>query len=377
MRKTSKDKAHTAKALIALLEQFAPLHSHSDEVWRFCLPASSGKKWHRLHAQKVYGRVYLSDHQQQTCYPPEREGGDTEVVEELAQKWIPLLKQWRERVEQDPIVAQSELAARLPVDLRTGLLLRRNAMRALPQLNLAQHFSQRDLRDLTKILLARPRERIPKMSSEDYFAYCKVAYEANAKTFTQASFRHFKKQTFKKQSSGRVYYKSYADGRDGGLLALEPKSQSAFEEWYHSKQWQGCHPWEIYRGGNSTHINLGVEHDQRGWEVSLTAYSSTRMVETRRIAIALHRAQLPCTVHHAESYLLRLRGEDWVGIVPKDDPIAYAWQSFPREYSVADVIHFGWLTETLPAQKRAQVRRQYAKLTNWFIAPISGWLRKA
>jgi hypothetical protein len=359
------------KTLIACIERFVPLHSHADEVWKFLLPARKGRAWIQLHVQKVYGRYHLTDDAGATVvYPPESRDRDDEGAERsnrdvpaLARLWIPMLKGWIDQVAENPIAAQSRLAKRLPTRLRTGVILRRNAARALPQLDLASHFTKRDLHDLIELFLSRPTERSQTMKAEIYFDYCKVAYEANPKSFSRLG--------FKKQSSGRAYYERFADGRDGGLLDVDPTSTKAFEAWHGSTQRQGCHPWEIYRGGNSTHIDLRVERADSGWAIALNAYSSTRMVEACRIALALHRANMPCIVHDAASYLLRLRGEDWVGIVPEGESIAYAWQRFPREYSVADVVHFSWLIESVPSNER----RAYAAITNWHIDACSAWLR--
>src|SRR6478672_7667006 len=124
------------------------------------------------------------------------------------------------------------------------------------------------------------------MTLELFLKYCAVAYQANPATFEESGFG--KKERFKFGLSGLEYYRLYADGRHGGLLDIDPKSPEAFSEWYNSKKWQGCHPWEIYRGGNSTHIDLEVSKHRykEGWSVTLSAFSSTRLVETCRIALA-------------------------------------------------------------------------------------------
>ena len=62
----------------------------------------------------------------------------------------------------------------------------------------------------------------------------------------------------------------------------------------------GGHPWEIYRGGNTTHIALGVIERHEGWSVYLWGSSTKRMAETIRIALALTKVNLPVEIHDAK-----------------------------------------------------------------------------
>ena len=89
--------------------------------------------------------------------------------------------------------------------------------------------------------------------------YCKVAYTANL--------RHFK-GAIAKDMSGLKMYKRLADGRHEGLVELPLESADAFKQWYHSGR-GGGHPWEVYRGGNTTHIDLGITEKADGWSVFL------------------------------------------------------------------------------------------------------------
>ena len=138
-----------------------------------------------------------------------------------------------------------------------------------------------------------------------FLRYCKVAYLANADRFKGAI----------EGMSGLEMYRRLADGRDEGLTELPAKSADAFAKWYHSGR-GGGHPWEIYRGGNTTHIDLGVNERQKGWSVYLGGSSTRRMAETVRIALALVESGLPVEIHDADHLMLRLLGTDNVGIIP-------------------------------------------------------------
>jgi hypothetical protein len=192
-----------------------------------------------------------------------------------------------------------------------------------------------------------------------------IAYLANPETF--------KDFNFVEGLSGQEYYKKFADGRDGGLSSLELTNEKAFKKWYKSGRQCGGHPWEIYRGGNSTHIDLSVTsgYKEGDWRVTLTAFSTTRMVETCRIAIALKKANLPFTLSYKESYLNRILEEDWVGIIPEDIGIKYAYHNFPKKYDVADCIYLNWIFESYPKEKHRNLKQQLKKLIFWLPERIS------
>lgn len=78
-----------------------------------------------------------------------------------------------------------------------------------------------------------------------------------------------------------------ADGRDAGLRNINGDSLKAFYEWYHGAERIGAHPWEICRGGNSTHISLFISEVQNKWETRLEGSSIVRIEETVRMAVAL------------------------------------------------------------------------------------------
>ena len=138
--------------------------------------------------------------------------------------------------------------------------------------------------------------------------------------------------------SGLKMYQRFADGRHEGLTELPASSAEAFKDWYHSKR-GGGHPWEIYRGGNTTHISLGVAERQEGWSVYLAGSSTTRMAETIRIALALQQAGLPVEVYGAEDFMLRLLGVDNLGLIPDYRMNHRAAQDFEAADKVFDCAH--------------------------------------
>lgn len=97
-----------------------------------------------------------------------------------------------------------------------------------------------------------PTTRLPEMTAALFFDCCRLGYEANRYEGIE-------------NLAPKELYRSHADGRDEGLLRLDESSVEVFNDWYHDKTHYGGHPWEVCRGGNSTHISLYACHDERGW----------------------------------------------------------------------------------------------------------------
>ena len=112
------------------------------------------------------------------------------------------------------------------------------------------------------------------------------------------------------------------------------------------------------------------------WEVHLSALSSTRMVETCRIALALTQAGLPIIVDDAESYSARILDQDWVGIIPRDEEISYAWQSFPAEWCVRDCVRLDWFHEG-SAKTINWINAHLRLVAYWLPQEITAFLRHA
>ena len=118
----------------------------------------------------------------------------------------------------------------------------------------------------------------------------------------------------------------------------------------------GDHPWEIKRGGNTTHIDLYVSRVRDcGWyaneeerkkavesrkvEVGLRGQHIGRIVETVKMFLALHHAGLPIWICDAESVRNRILGLDHFGIMPDSESLHRGWQSFPADFHIEDVMH--------------------------------------
>lgn len=341
---------------VGAVRKFKPFHDGKDKIWRFFL--KTGRNWFALHIV-FYDSIYYCSGGNVSC----EIGGNKPVLpenERYLATWLSALSGWHEEVSRAPLAAQQRILRNLPLEHRLGLILRSNIRRLLHDwCDFSAGLKDVPWSELESLLERHPSEPLADMTLGRYLEYCRIAYEANPDTFEHP--------VFVSGRSGIEYYREYADGRHGGLLDIDSESAEAFSSWYHSAQHQGAHPWEIYRGGNSTHISLSVAKDQyrRGWRVALAAFSSTRLVEACRIALALDRAGLPVEILDRESYLLRLRNEDWVGILPEGSSLRYAWHNFPSDYKVSDSMHLSWFLEEKSPREKAALRRRLHDLVQW------------
>jgi hypothetical protein len=137
-------------------------------------------------------------------------------------------------------------------------------------------------------------------------------------------------------------YNVFADGRHEGLTEIDPNSPEAFASWYKNRS-GGGHPWEVCRGGNSTHISLYVEKKSEGWYLRLAGSSDVRVNETVKFAIALYNNHVPFDLSQAEEIYNMICGTDYIGIVPQEISPRYCHSLFSEdEERIIDFMNLGW-----------------------------------
>jgi hypothetical protein len=326
------------------INQIQPEYDFSDLIWR--LPMRYGpnpKDWTMVHVT-LYENTYY-------CYWSEWDlslelstkgkikkpsfwslsDGDSKKFSYMLKGFTTVVK----RITNDWLRVYRETLKNLPLDMRFGIIPKGVVWKYYPD------WYRVDIA-LGKMKTARFAEhvRVGKFRSDYaghhrdmslalFIKYCKVAYTANLRQL---------KDAITKNMSGLEMYKRLADARHEGLVELPPESADAFKQWYHSGR-GGGHPWEVYRGGNTTHIDLGVIEKAGGWSVFLRGSSTSRMAETIRIALALEKAGLPVEIHDAKELSLRLLGMDNMGITPKFIINHRASQNFEKGDRVYDCAH--------------------------------------
>ena len=364
--KHSDSQTGSLERLHELIASFQSEWDHGDENWEFRFPV--GRKWHSLWAKRYRNCLYLGGtHINQVIEMTDFKTPKNNFLDAagLTGAYCAAIEAILNEVRKDPIAYHRDLMRALPPALRRGVIHRKFVRLLMPDyMRCDLELSPAALNAMIEMLKTPHRgEPLPEMTSAAFFAYCRIAYMANPESHPIDEMR---------DADGREMYRKWADGRDEGLAALPPDDAGAFDAWYHDKARFGGHPWEIYRGGNSTHISLAVvkTEDGKGWDIHLTAFSSTRLAETCRIALALRDAGLRFTLSHADSYLKRLLAEDYVGVVPEGGDIKYGWHHFPKEFEVADCIHFSWFKDD--DGKSIRPLREIRNLVAWFpVDPLS------
>lgn len=327
--------------LIKDLNRLQPEYSSADRIWR--LPIRTGDKpkdWAMMHATRYKDTYYLSWTLNDFSLELDARGmARSPAVENLAgaemEKLAYALKHFKNqvrRIEKDWVSIYRETARHYPLVMRFGIIPKAILWKYHPDTyRVDTELGQALVRDfITQVRAHQFQESYAghhkKMTLARYLRYCKVAYLANAARL---------KGAIEPRMSGIEMYQRFADGRDEGLTELPGNSADAFAKWYRSGR-RGGHPWEIYRGGNTTHIDLGVTERHEGWSVFLRGSSTTRMAETIRIAQALAKAGLPVEIHDAENLMLRLLGMDNAGIIPEYLSSHHAAQYFNDTDKVFD-----------------------------------------
>ncbi len=232
-----------------------------------------------------------------------------------------------------------------------------------------------DAEDASKI------NRLPSMTGNDFLAACALGYEACGYDLCGKDGKRLPLDDL---------YLRYADGRDEGLTGkgmdlhsgpgVDLLSSDAWEEWYFNRNRIGGHPWEVCRGGNSTHVSLFVCHDgpetelrhrlgelsdaefqeskkSWGYYYAVAGKAWNRSVEAVSFYVALKRAGLPAVLCDARAILARFKGEDLIGVVPHDVIPVYCESMFPKRLGTildfmhvydADMASFGDKIEWLP-----------------------------
>lgn len=216
---------------------------------------------------------------------------------------------------------KTEVLDQLPYYLKTGIIVRKDLYMALnKEKTIYDEFddfkNKKEFLEETNIF--NPEEnktlRIHDMTARMFFNACQVGYIENGCAAPA-------------DNAKSLYYK-HADGRDEGLSKVPLDDPKAFHKWFHKREYGG-HPWEIMRGGNSTHVSLYVCEDEQGYYFIVDGRSENRFIETINCYIAVKRMGYPVHLNDSELLKERLKGEEILGVVPKDVFPRYCESMFP------------------------------------------------
>lgn len=344
--------------LLQELDDFSYSMSSSDRVWNILCPSGSNH-WNHLRVSKYRETYYLSHINGNSGtleFEPDQEvrvlsGAGYASCHGLkgdrtAAAWELLLSSaaaWLKVVRKDWIKANRQVREEYPLNNRYGIVPHAIIRVSLPGMyRLDTELDKEGTKEFVRLVEdgcfnKAEFTEIATMTAADYFNYCRIAYLAGKRDDEDVDV----------SLSGREMYARYADGRHEGLLDIDPESADEFASWIDGKHPQrtvGGHPWEIKRGGNTTHIDLTVSrpspYRKEGFKVELRAESTSRLAEMLRMALSLHNAGLPFSIAEPEAVRNRLLAEDNIGIVPAYSSLHRANQHFQSSDDVFDVMHY-------------------------------------
>ncbi len=317
------------------------------KYWKECYPEET--KWYGFHTAKyennLYfyfgGKLFWSVNETEFQEDAAKTSWSLAYFEQFADWLLEKISEETNKLKLDTIAYNSYIQQNLPWFKRLGKIRRKEFWEVMgtdtirPDIKLGD-----DLIEKLKRALSQMKENqctlLPEMTSNKYFKVCELCYNAN---------NYFKNSA--KKISPRNKYLSMADGRDGGLRDIESDSPEEFSEWYHSGGWAGSHPWEICRGGNSTHISLQVYPKNGQWIFNLAGSSINRVEETVRMAVTLYENNIPFELRDADEIERMITGIDFIGIVPDTVFPRYCRSLFPKEDRIIDFMNLESDKETV------------------------------
>ena len=275
------------------------------------------------------------------------ESGYTHDISEFTEWLVDAVKLTIEAVRNGTY--NESVARLLPYKHRTGVITRAGLWKLYPE-EKESFFQALTQEDVDEFLATGTEDctglpELKEMTANDFYRFCALGYAAN----------NYDGQAF----ALKAQYYRHADGRDDGLKKIDPDSAEAFADWLENRE-KGGHPWEVCRGGNSTHVSLyvGLGRVAEGcYHLALAAKSYGRCVEAIKFYLALKHAGLPVIIYGAEFIKKRLLGLERVGIVPNEVMPFYCHSRFPGE----DVDSFRHLNHENPDAEIALIEWQPIK----------------
>jgi hypothetical protein len=342
--------------LIAELKQFDYAMESIDQVWDVIFPHRTSRRatYHYIRVTKYRDTFYIGNVDGKLCSLEVQENisvqgapsfGSLHGGGDIAKGWDGLIssaRNWLKVVEKDWIQANKRMWLSYPLNRRYGLICNSLVRESLSDMyRIDRELGKAKTKKFIKLVEQgdigdEHNAILPSMTANDFFEYCKIAYISGQR----------KEDNVDESMSGRQMYEQYADGRDEGLLEIAVNSKEEFADWIdgkHPKKTTGGHPWEIKRGGNTTHIDLHVSrprYSKEGFVVGLRGRSFSRLKEAICMFLGIHEAGLPITIDDSRGIRKRLLGQDNIGIVPCFDSLHRANQRFHEHDSVYDVMYY-------------------------------------
>ena len=305
-----------------------------EELWNYYYPDEI--KWYNFSSTKYEDVYYLYFDSKITLqFKIENNNGKLYDFQSDLADWILIkIEETVNKILTDTVSYNQYIVDNLPFKKRKGRILRNDywSIFADESEEIKKTINAEKLEILEKVRdqsISKSLNYLDKITATDFFRICEIGYDAN---------NYFDKRNL----SAKEKYISMADGRDCGLTKIVESSTDAFENWFKKERYCGGHPWEICRGGNSTHISLYVSHDGNGWYFWLAGYSWARVIETILMAVAFYEQNIPFVLEKATEIYNMAQGIDYIGIVPETVIPRYCHSMFPEEDNIIDFMNLGY-----------------------------------
>lgn len=228
----------------------------------------------------------------------------------------------------------------LPFKYRTGTIVRKDLHDFCPYLRnyFKENLTEQQLSEFVNLIKQQPddiekTETIPHLTAGGFYKLCSLGYKAN--NYSDCD------------KSPKEQYYLHADGRDDGLKDIDPNSEKEFINWLHYNTPFGGHPWEVCRGGPTTHISLLVHRNENGFRLSLDGNAPNRCIETIKFYLALRNYGVPVYLRYGKELKERVLETELIGIVPETVFPVYCESMF-HGMKIIDFMH-------LPSENREQI----------------------
>lgn len=316
------------RRLLRTLDRLGPIEVDPDVVWRCPWIRTKGRRmdWHECKI-RIYKKTAHVSFRQQHSFSVNLQGGKwiglrlydhrgkKDAGYEFADWFLTALAKELGTFFSNPdqynrLVSQKLLYRCRSGKVRRGDLWTHQEGKVLVRDELTREEIKEFLSYAGKFNRSFPAEE---MTRHQFLKLCSIAYDA--------VFPGDKPRSFVER------YRLHADGRDDGLLRLPAYNAAVFKRWI-KKGSQGGHPWEIVRGGNSTHVSFQCHYDEGAWNLYLDGHSTVCIARTVKISNAFHRTKVRFNLVE-EDYLTQVvQGQDWIGIVPENVYPSYCGDLF-------------------------------------------------
>jgi hypothetical protein len=299
-------------AFLKLLRETEPITDAYDVEWWGPYFIPRPKQWHRSRFTLYGGCLYGSLEIDWTTFPANWSVGSSIVSYQggtsLATAWeseeiwasaLPQLTRKLKSALSNPAAYNRRIQRLIPLDARTGRVVRKWTW---PR-NTRPPLSKKEL-GLFKTVCERC-ERAAPWKSLSYAEYLRLVGRMYDAAFPELA-----------GISPKEQYALKADSRHGGLLNLPEDDPQAFRQWFASRAWLGCHPWEIVFGHPHGILFSPLLSDGGMWSFHLSVDTPSLYLQAVKMAIALGKEGVSFVLHARDSVVAALRGTDDVEIGP-------------------------------------------------------------